>query len=74
MITGRDLGTFATNLSATEELAPLAAGRLVVSESAIVTREDVLRVQEAGARAVLVGETLMRDADPAAAIRGLVGR
>jgi len=47
---------------------------LVVSESAIVSREDVERVQEAGAGAVLVGEALMRDHDPAAAVRRLLGR
>lgn len=73
-INNRDLTTFDTDLSVTEALAPLASGRFVVSESAIETREDVERVAEAGAKAILVGETLMRDADPAAAIRRLLGR
>jgi indole-3-glycerol phosphate synthase len=73
-INNRDLQTFETNLAVTETLAPLASGRLVVSESAISTRTEVMRVCEAGASAILVGETLMRERDPAAAIRRLLGR
>jgi indole-3-glycerol phosphate synthase len=73
-INNRDLQTFVTDLDVTEELAPLAAGRFLVSESAIATRQDVERVQVAGASAVLVGETLMREADKAAAIRRLLGK
>ncbi|MBI3867975.1 MAG: indole-3-glycerol phosphate synthase TrpC [Verrucomicrobia bacterium] len=65
-VNNRDLKTFQVNLAATEELASrLRArgeldGRLLVAESGIHTREDVLRVERAGARAVLVGESLMR--------------
>ena len=73
-INNRDLGTFRTDLSTTEQLAPLAVGKLVLSESAIVSRQDVERVQAAGAGAVLVGEALMREHDPAAAVRRLLGR
>jgi indole-3-glycerol phosphate synthase len=73
-INNRDLRSFSTDLGVTEALAPLAFGRVVVGESAISTREDVVRVQEAGASAVLVGESLMRDPDPAAAIRRLLAR
>lgn len=73
-INNRDLTTFETDLAVTDGLAPLAAGRFVVSESAIASREHVLRVQAAGARAVLVGEALMRESDPGAGIRRLLGR
>jgi indole-3-glycerol phosphate synthase len=47
--------------------------RVAVAESAISTREDVERVVDAGARAVLVGEALMRADDPAAKLRELRG-
>ncbi len=47
--------------------------RPVVIESGIETRDDVLRVEEAGANAVLVGTALMKSPDPAAKIRELCG-
>ena len=73
-INNRDLATFQTDLSVTEMLAPLAPGRFVVSESAISCREDVVRAREAGAQAVLVGEALMREDNPAEGVRRLLGR
>ncbi len=74
-INNRDLTTFETDLSVTERLAPMVpSGKVVVSESAIWTREDVLRVAAAGARAVLVGEALMRSDDMEAATRALLGQ
>ncbi|MEO7453911.1 MAG: indole-3-glycerol phosphate synthase TrpC [Fimbriimonadales bacterium] len=73
-VNNRDLRTFVTDLNVTESLAPLAAGRLLVSESSITSRTDVERVQAAGASAVLVGEYLMREADKASAIRRLLGK
>jgi indole-3-glycerol phosphate synthase len=73
-INNRDLATFRTDLATTERLAPLANGRLIVSESAITSPQDVERVQAAGARGILVGETLMRDPDPASAVRRLLGK
>jgi indole-3-glycerol phosphate synthase len=73
-INNRDLSDFSVDLLTTEYLAPLIPDDVtVVSESGIATRQDVERVAAAGARVVLVGETLMRAADPATAIRELVG-
>ena len=44
---------------------------LVVSESGIATADQLVRLQERGVQAVLVGEALMRAADPAAALAKL---
>jgi indole-3-glycerol phosphate synthase len=66
-INNRDLATFRADLATTERLAPLApAGVLLVAESAIRGVADVERVAAAGVHAVLVGEALMRAADPVA--------
>jgi indole-3-glycerol phosphate synthase len=63
-INNRDLRSFHTDLTVTERLAPrLPADRLVIAESGIATRADVLRLQQAGASVFLVGESLMRAAD-----------
>jgi indole-3-glycerol phosphate synthase len=71
-INNRDLGTFRTDLDTTVRLAPLVpADRVVVAESGIRDAADVARVAAAGAHAVLAGETLMRAADPAQAVRSL---
>jgi indole-3-glycerol phosphate synthase len=73
-VNNRDLRTFVTRLEHTLELAPrLPADCCLVSESGIRTREDVLRLREAGVRAVLVGETLMRAADIGAQLDELRG-
>ncbi len=73
-INNRDLQTFRTALETTEALAPLVpTDRVLVSESGIFTRADVERVAAAGARAILVGEALMRRAEIAPAVRELVG-
>jgi indole-3-glycerol phosphate synthase len=60
-INNRNLDTFVVDLGVTERLAPAAPGRFIVAESGIHGRADVERVQRAGARAVLVGESLMRE-------------
>ncbi|WP_199880761.1 indole-3-glycerol phosphate synthase TrpC [Bacillus massiliglaciei] len=61
-INNRDLKTFEVHLSVTERLAKNIdlSRHILVSESGIKTREDAIRVKEAGAKAILVGETLMR--------------
>lgn len=65
-INNRNLKTFVTDLATTEQLADEAGDEvLLVSESGIRTTADCLRVLEAGANAVLVGETLMRADNPA---------
>jgi indole-3-glycerol phosphate synthase len=63
-INNRNLRTFVTDLEHTIGLAPrIAPQSLLVSESGIRTRSDVLQLKEAGVRAILVGETLMRSDD-----------
>lgn len=72
-INNRDLHTFKTDLSTTEQLAPLVpTDRIVVSESGISTRNDVGRMFKSGARAILVGESLIKSEDPGEALRGLL--
>jgi indole-3-glycerol phosphate synthase len=71
-INNRDLHTFHTRLEHTLELAAeMPADVCLVSESGIRSRADLDRLQAAGVRAVLVGETFMRAADMAAAVREL---
>ena len=72
-INNRDLRSFATSLEVTERLSGLVpADRLLVSESGIFTPADVARVARCGVRSVLVGESLMRQADVEAATRALL--
>ncbi len=74
-INNRDLTTFVTTLDVTFRLAKRISGnKLIVSESGIFTRDDVKRVAEAGARAILVGESLMTATDVGAKIKELIGR
>ncbi len=68
----RDLTTFQVDLGLTERLRPLLPpGVRCVAESGIATAADARRLRQAGADAVLVGEALMRSADPGAVIREL---
>jgi indole-3-glycerol phosphate synthase len=74
-VNNRDLRTFVTRLEHTLELAVrLPPGCCLVSESGIRTRQDILRLQAAGVRAVLVGETLMRAPDIGAKLDELQGK
>jgi indole-3-glycerol phosphate synthase len=72
-INNRDLKTFNTTLETTERLASgVPHNRIVIAESGITTNADLQRLAKAGVRAFLVGESLMRQADVAAATRTLL--
>jgi len=73
-INNRDLRQFTTRLEHTLDLLPLIpADRVVVSESGIKTHADLLMLEAAGVKAVLVGESLMRAPDIGQALRELRG-
>jgi indole-3-glycerol phosphate synthase len=78
-VNNRNLKTFQVDLSTTERLAqrlqkasPSPTGQLLIAESGIHTRADVKRLSRCGARAILVGESLMRAADVGQAARALI--
>ncbi len=74
-INNRNLRTYVTDLGHSIALrARVPDGCVLVSESGIHTRQDVQRLEQAGIRAVLVGETLMRSADIGQKLRELLGR
>ncbi len=73
-INNRNLKTFDTSLDTTYGLiGHIPDDVLTVSESGIYTREDVVALRDAGADAVLVGESLMRESDIAAKLQELMG-
>ena len=73
-INNRDLKTFKTTLETSERLAAgVPDDRIVVAESGIDGHADLVRLASAGVHAFLVGESLMRAADVAAATRSLLG-
>ena len=72
-INNRDLRSFHVDLAVTERLAPLQpTNALLVGESGIFTAADAARISAAGCSAMLVGESLMRQADVTAATRTLL--
>jgi indole-3-glycerol phosphate synthase len=72
-VNNRDLRSFVTDLAVTERLADFAPrDALLVTESGIFTAADVARLERCGARAMLVGESLMRQADVTAATMALL--
>ena len=74
-VNNRDLKTFDTTLVTSERLARLVPrGRIVIGESGIVTPDDLARLAKAGISTFLVGESLMRQSDVAAATRALLAR
>ena len=73
-VNARDLETLDVDVERALSMLPgVPSDRVAVLESGVSTREDVERAIEAGARGVLVGETLMRSRDPGATIRSLRG-
>jgi indole-3-glycerol phosphate synthase len=73
-VNNRDLRDLSVDVRRTAQLLQeMPAGALVVSESGIATREQVAELERQGVDAVLVGETLMRAADPGEALAGLLG-
>lgn len=72
-VNNRDLRTFTVDRELAIRLRPtIPAGRVLVAESGIRDAADVARLRAAGVDAMLVGEALMRSAEPAAALRALL--
>ena len=73
-INNRDLRTFNVSLSTTTDLlAKIPSGKRVITESGILTSEDVAHLRSHDVHAYLVGEAFMRAPDPGAALAGLFG-
>lgn len=72
-INNRNLKTFVIDMATTEHLAEEVPDDVIlVSESGIKTHDDALRALQAGANAILVGETLMRSDDPSRAVESFM--
>ena len=73
-INNRNLRTFETRLETTLDLLPrVPKDRIVVTESGILSRDDVARLRASGVHTFLVGEAFMRAPDPGDALRALFG-
>ena len=72
-INNRNLKTFALTLDVTRELAPLVPDdRQIVCESGLFSAEDIFQMMQMGARRFLIGESLMRQTDVAAATQAIL--
>jgi len=73
-INNRDLDTFKVTLETTARLRPIIpADRVVVSESGISSREDIVLLKNMNVDAALIGEELVKAADPTAKLKELLG-
>jgi len=73
-VNNRNLKTFKVDLATTENLAKkVGAGNILVAESGIHSRADVERLKKCGAKAILVGESLMKNGGIKAKVRELIG-
>jgi indole-3-glycerol phosphate synthase len=73
-VNNRNLKTFDVSLTVSRELANLApSDAILVAESGLRTRDDLIELRSIGYSAFLIGETLMRSGDPAAALETLLG-
>lgn len=73
-VNNRNLHSFEVKLETSIELAPRIPAQVIkVSESGIFTRADIARLRDAGFQAFLIGESLMKSPDPAAALGELTG-
>jgi indole-3-glycerol phosphate synthase len=73
-VNNRDLKIFKVDLATTEKLAKkIPVGTILIAESGIHTRVDVERLKKCGAKAILVGESLLRDGNIQSKIRELLG-
>ncbi|MCQ9208424.1 MAG: indole-3-glycerol phosphate synthase TrpC [Omnitrophica bacterium] len=73
-INNRNLRTFEENLEVTEKLIKkIPKGKIIISESAIKTAQDVKYLQGLGVNIVLIGEALMRSEDISAAVKEIMG-
>jgi indole-3-glycerol phosphate synthase len=74
-VNNRNLKTMTTDLVTTEDLAPLVPkDKLLISESGLNTVNDLTRMENAGARCFLIGESLMRQKDLETATRSILSK
>jgi len=72
-VNNRNLKTFQVDLATTERLAKkVGVGKTLVAESGIHSRADVERLKKCGAKAILVGESLMKNGDIKTKVRELI--